>query len=112
MLSMFCVMALAASTTRGHVANVADLVWAGFPLPGGVATVGSALKWLKEHPKFRQKCAGRNETMAAMDTICPLRAKTGKRNDVAVGQMRAKARHAFVQREAVFWIWVLHRKKL
>lgn len=95
-------MALAASTTRGHVANVADLVWAGFPLPGGVATVGSALKWLKEHPKFRQKCAGRNETMAAMDTIARCSPKLGRENGVAVGQMRAEGRHALVHRETVF----------
>ncbi len=29
--------------------------YAGFPMPGGVATEGWALKWLKEHPEFRQK---------------------------------------------------------
>jgi hypothetical protein len=34
---------------------VKRMKWAGFPMPGGVATVGWALKWLKEHPEFRQK---------------------------------------------------------
>jgi hypothetical protein len=29
--------------------------YAGFSMPGGVATAGWALKWLKEHPEFRQK---------------------------------------------------------
>ena len=29
--------------------------YAGFPMPGGVATEAWALKWLKEHPEFRQK---------------------------------------------------------
>lgn len=34
--------------------------YAGFPMPGGVATEAWALKWLKEHPEFRQK-----------DYLCP-----------------------------------------
>ncbi len=29
--------------------------YAGFDMPGGVATEGWALKWLREHPAFRQK---------------------------------------------------------
>jgi hypothetical protein len=29
--------------------------WAGFAMPGGVATVEWALQWLKQHPEFRQK---------------------------------------------------------
>jgi hypothetical protein len=28
--------------------------WAGFAMPGGVATVEWALEWLREHPEFRQ----------------------------------------------------------
>jgi hypothetical protein len=34
--------------------------YAGFAMPGGVATEAWALKWLKEHPEFRQK-----------DYLCP-----------------------------------------
>ncbi len=29
--------------------------YAGFEMPGAVATEGWALKWLREHPAFRQK---------------------------------------------------------
>lgn len=29
--------------------------YAGFPMSGGVSTAGWALKWLKDHPEFRQK---------------------------------------------------------
>jgi hypothetical protein len=29
--------------------------WAGFEMPGGVATVAWALQWLKQHPEFRQR---------------------------------------------------------
>ena len=29
--------------------------YAGFEMPGGVATEAWALRWLKEHPGFRQK---------------------------------------------------------
>ena len=29
--------------------------YAGFPMPGGVSTEGWALKWLRDHPEFRQK---------------------------------------------------------
>lgn len=29
--------------------------YAGFPMPGGVSTEGWALKWLEDHPEFRQK---------------------------------------------------------
>lgn len=34
---------------------VKRMKWAGFPMPGGVATVAWALDWLRKHPEFRQK---------------------------------------------------------
>jgi hypothetical protein len=42
--------ALGTSTTF-----IKRMKYAGFPMPGGVSTVAWALKWLKEHPEFRQK---------------------------------------------------------
>jgi hypothetical protein len=42
--------ALGVSTTF-----IKRMKYAGFPMPGGVATEAWALKWLKEHPEFRQK---------------------------------------------------------
>ncbi len=42
--------ALGTSTTF-----IKRMKYAGFPMPGGVATEAWALKWLKEHPAFRQK---------------------------------------------------------
>jgi hypothetical protein len=42
--------ALGTSTTF-----IKRMKYAGFPMPGGVATEAWALKWLKEHPEFRQK---------------------------------------------------------
>jgi hypothetical protein len=47
--------ALGTSTTF-----IKRMKYAGFPMPGGVATEAWALKWLKEHPNFRQK-----------DYLCP-----------------------------------------
>jgi hypothetical protein len=45
---------LAAALGRPGV-FVKRMKWAGFAMPGGVATVAWALRWLKEHPEFRQK---------------------------------------------------------
>lgn len=42
--------ALGTSTTF-----IKRMKYAGFPMPGGVSTESWALKWLKEHPGFRQK---------------------------------------------------------
>ena len=42
--------ALGTSTTF-----IKRMKYAGFPMPGGVSTETWALKWLKEHPEFRQK---------------------------------------------------------
>jgi len=42
--------ALGTSTTF-----IKRMKYAGFAMPGGVSTEAWALKWLKEHPDFRQK---------------------------------------------------------
>jgi hypothetical protein len=42
--------ALGTSTTF-----IKRMKYAGFEMPGGVSTEQWALKWLKEHPTFRQK---------------------------------------------------------
>jgi hypothetical protein len=42
--------ALGTSTTF-----IKRMKYAGFAMPGGVSTEAWALKWLKEHPQFRQK---------------------------------------------------------
>ena len=42
--------ALGVSTTF-----IKRMKYAGFPMPGGVATDAWALRWLKNHPEFRQK---------------------------------------------------------
>lgn len=42
--------ALGTSTTF-----IKRMKYAGFPMPGGVSTEAWALKWLKDHPEFRQK---------------------------------------------------------
>ena len=42
--------ALGVSTTF-----IKRMKYAGFPMPGGVATDAWALRWLKDHPEFRQK---------------------------------------------------------
>lgn len=34
---------------------IAAMVYEGFPMPGGRATVRNALKWLEDHPDFRRK---------------------------------------------------------
>ena len=36
------------------VVFVKRMKWAGFKMPGGRSTVAWALKWLEEHPEFRQ----------------------------------------------------------
>ncbi len=42
--------ALGTSTTF-----IKRMKYAGFEMPGGVSTEAWALKWLREHPQFRQK---------------------------------------------------------
>jgi RES domain-containing protein len=42
--------ALGVSTTF-----IKRMKYAGFAMPGGVSTESWALKWLKDHPEFRQK---------------------------------------------------------
>jgi hypothetical protein len=52
--------ALGVSTTF-----IKRMKYAGFEMPGGVATAAWALRWLKDHPHFRQKDYLRPQASAA-----------------------------------------------
>ncbi len=50
---------------------VKRMKYAGFPMPGGVSTEAWALRWLKDHPEFRQKDYLRPRPKADRQALLP-----------------------------------------